>query len=131
MIRIGPDSRLHALLLYLGIGGVSVGVDVGTLVVLHSLLHLPLTVSTATAFLLSVVVNFVANRYVMSGGGGEDLTRHAFRYLTLLSANLVLTVLVVSGGAHLGIPYVVAKLAIVAASTAWNFVLYRRWVFAD
>jgi putative flippase GtrA len=29
------------------------------------------------------------------------------------------------------VPYVIGKLAVVAASTCWNFVLYRRWVFAD
>jgi putative flippase GtrA len=67
----------------------------------------------------------------MVAGDTEQLTRHAFRYGLLVVANLAVTVAVVTGADHIGVPYVVGKLAVVAASTCWNFVLYRRWVFAQ
>ena len=37
---------------------------------------------------------------------------------------------VLAAAAAVGVPYVLAKGAFVLASTAWNYVLYRRWVFA-
>jgi putative flippase GtrA len=66
----------------------------------------------------------------MAGTESEQLMRHAFRYGLLVLANLAITVGVVTGAEHVGVPYLVGKLVIVAASTCWNFVLYRRWVFA-
>ena len=57
--------------------------------------------------------------------------RHAFRYGLLVMANLGITVAVVNGAEHIGVPYLFGKLAVVAASTCWNFVLYRRWVFTE
>lgn len=103
-------------------------VDVGLLVLLAEVVGLPLPVATATAFLASVGVNFGLNR-LLAGGTGL-LGRQVQRYALLLAANLVLTVLVVSGAEALGLPYVLAKGAVVAASTLWNYLLYRRWVFA-
>jgi putative flippase GtrA len=97
-------------------------------VLLVEVLDVPLAAATATAFLTSVVVNFGLNR-VLAGGAGL-LGPQVLRYALLLGANLLLTVAVVSGAAAVGVPYVLAKGAFVLASTAWNYVLYRRWVFA-
>lgn len=92
-------------------------------------LDVPLAAATAAAFLTSVAVNFGLNR-ALAGGGGGLLGRQALRYGLLLAANLLLTVLVVTGAERAGIPYVLAKGVVVLASTLWNYVLYRRWVFA-
>lgn len=92
-------------------------------------LDVPLAPATATAFLLSVGVNFGLNR-LLTGGTGL-LGRQVLRYALLLLANLLLTVAVVTGAGGLGVPYVLAKGAVVLASTLWNYVLYRRWVFAS
>ncbi|HEY8282433.1 MAG TPA: GtrA family protein [Leifsonia sp.] len=115
---------------YLAIGIASIAIDVGLLYTLHSIVGVEVGIATAVAFLTSVVFNFICNRFAMAGGESAKLMRHAYRYGLLVVANLVITVVVVSGAAHVGIPYVIAKLAVVAASTCWNFVLYRRWVFA-
>ena len=55
--------------------------------------------------------------------------RHAYRYGRLVVVNLGITVAVVTVAAHIGVPCVIAKLAVVAASTCGNFLLYRHWVF--
>ena len=48
-----------------------------------------------------------------------------------MAANYVVTLAVVTTAGHLNAPwYLVAKLAIVAASTSWNFLLCRYWISA-
>lgn len=96
---------------------------------LADVLGVPVPAATATAFSTSVAVNFALNRLLAAGGPGL-LRRQVLRYGVLLLANLVLTVVVVSAADAAGIPYLAAKSAVVAASTGWNYLLYRVWVFA-
>jgi putative flippase GtrA len=125
----GSRGSKALLFRYLVIGGGSVVIDVGLLYILHSVVGVQLVLATVIAFLCSLVFNFACNRIMMAGSQGEQLMRHAYRYGLLVVANLGITVAVVTGSAHIGVPYVVGKLGVVAASTCWNFVLYRRWVF--
>lgn len=104
-------------------------VDLGLLVLLVEVLDVPLAPATATAFLTSVAVNFGLNR-VLAGSAGL-LGPQVLRYGLLLLANLLLTVAVVTGAEAVGVPYVLAKGGVVLASTLWNYVLYRRWVFVS
>lgn len=120
--------RLADVAAYLVIGVLSVAVDVGLLVLLAELVRLPLALATAVAFLASVALNFALNR-VLAGSGGL-LGGQAVRYGLLLTANLALTVVVVVSAEAAGVSYVLAKTLVVVASTMWNYVLYRRWVFA-
>jgi putative flippase GtrA len=127
----GSRGSAGLLFRYLVIGGGSVVIDVGLLYVLRSVIGVQLGIATAIAFLASLVFNFVCNRVAMAGGQTKQLGRHAYRYGLLVLANLGVTVAVVTGAAQIGVPYLVAKLLVVAAATVWNFVLYRRWVFAE
>lgn len=124
------DPRWHALLRYLVIGGLSIVIDVGLLFVLHHYAKVSVGPATALAYVVSLLFNFMCNRVAMSAPGNTDMSRHALRYAILVVANLLITVTVVTGASHAGVPYLWAKVAVVAASTCWNFVLYRRWVFA-
>jgi putative flippase GtrA len=117
------------VLRYLVIGGLSVVVDVGLLVLLRESFGAPIGVATTVAFGTSLMVNFVLNRTAMSPSGSRGLTQHALRYALLVVANYVITLVVVTTAAHAGLPYLAAKLAVVAGSTVWNFLLYRHWVF--
>lgn len=128
---VRPGSRRLDVLLHLAIGAVSVGVDLGVLALLVEGLRVPLALSTALAFGTSVAVNFSLNRLLVAGPGAGRLGRHATRYLVLLVANLLVTLLVVLLADAAAIPYLAAKVVVVLASAGWNFVLYRRWVFAD
>ena len=128
---VASRSSRALLLRYLVIGVLSIGIDVGLLYSLHSIVGVQLSIATTIAFLSSVVFNFLCNRITMARGQAEQLMRHAYRYGVLVVANLCITAAVVSGAAHIGVQYVIAKLAVVAASTCWNFVLYRRWVFTE
>ena len=124
-----PRSRTADVAGYLAVGGLSVVLDVGLLLLLVEVVGVRVPVATTVAFLVCVAVNFGLNRLLAGGTGTTLLGRQVLRYLLLLGANLVVTVLVVSSSQALGLPYLAGKLAVVAASTAWNYVLYRRWVF--
>jgi len=115
---------------YLVVGGLSVVVDVGLLALLHEFYRVPLGVATTVAFCTAIVVNFLLNRTAMSSQGSQGLMQHAFRYGSLVLANYLITLVVVTTAGHVGDRYLVAKVAVVAASTLWNFLLYRHWVFA-
>ena len=126
-----PKPRLsHQLFWYLVVGGLTVVVDIGLLALLHESFGVPLGVATTVAFCTAVVVNFLLNRTAMSSWGSRGLTQHALRYGSLVVANYVITLAVVTTAGHVGDRYLVAKVAVVAASTLWNFLLYRHWVFA-
>ena len=117
------------LFYYLVVGGFTVVVDVGLLALLHEFYGVPLGVATTVAFCTAVMVNFLLNRTAMSSSGSWGLTRHALRYGSLVVANYVITLVVVTTAGHVGRRYLVAKVAVVAVSTGWNFLLYRYWVF--
>jgi putative flippase GtrA len=122
-----PLSR--QLFYYLVVGGLTVVVDVGLLGLLHEVYGAPLGVATTVAFCTAVTVNFLLNRTAMSSGGSWGWTQHAFRYGSLVVANYVITLAVVTTAGRGGDWYLVAKVAVVAVSTVWNFLLYRYWVF--
>jgi putative flippase GtrA len=128
---LGLRGSRALLFRYLVIGGLSIVIDVSLLYTLHSIVGVQLGVATTVAFLVSLIFNFICNRITMAGSETEQLMRHAFRYGLLVVANLGITVAVVTGAEHIGVSYLAGKLAVVAASTCWNFVLYRRWVFTD
>ena len=126
-----PKPRLsRQLFWYLVVGGLTVVVDIGLLALLHEAYGVPLGLATTVAFCTAVTVNFLLNRSAMSSRGSQGLMQHALRYGSLVAANYVITLAVVTTAGHVGDRYLVAKVAVVAGSTLWNFLLYRHWVFA-
>lgn len=117
------------LFYYLVVGGLTVIVDIGLLGLLHESYGVPLGLATTVAYGTAVIVNFLLNRTAMSSWGSLGLTQHALRYGLLVMANYVITLAVVTTAGHVGDRYLVAKVAVVAVSTLWNFLLYRHWVF--
>ena len=114
---------------FLLVGALSVGVDTGSLVLLHEAgraaagrcrPHWPSRIT--------LVVNFSLNMGFVFGVRGR-LAGRLVRYGALVVANYVLTLLLVLGIAALGVNYVVAKLVAVAVCALVNFVAYRHWVF--
>ena len=125
-----PALRLpRQLFSYVVVGGLTVVVDIGLLALLREFFGVPLGVATTVAYCTTVVVNFLLNRTAMSSRGSRRLTQHALRYGSLVVANYVITLAVVTTAGHVGNSYLVVKLAVVAGSTSWNFLLYRHWVF--
>jgi putative flippase GtrA len=118
----------HSATRYLIIGGLSFAVDVGVLFVAHGMLDVLLPVATTAAFLTSFAVNFGLNR-VWSFGSRSPVGRQLVRYVTLVAVNTMLTVLLVSGLAAIGVQYLVAKTVATAGLIVLNYAAYRMWVF--
>jgi putative flippase GtrA len=120
----------HSLPRYLLVGGISAGVDIGLLYVLHARLDVRLGLATFIAVATSFVVNFSLNR-VWSFGSSAPVGGQAVRYLILAAFNWVLTVVLeLAFTGHLGLNFIVAKIAILVINAVINYAGYRWWVFA-
>lgn len=126
--RIGRLTH-HPLVRYVAIGGLSFVVDAGLLWLATSVLGWPVWAGATLGYWTGVVVNFTLNRLLL-GRREANLLRQTVRYGILLGANYVVTLTLLHLASTWGIPVVVAKSGIVAASTCWNYLLYRAWVFA-
>jgi putative flippase GtrA len=126
--RLGRAARAPQLG-YLLAGGSSFLLDFLTLYLLHGVAEIDLAVATTIAYLVGLVVNFAANRYLVFSRA-QPLGRAAFRYGLLVALNYAATLVIVTTLPQVGISYLLAKVLAVAATLVWNFVAYQRWVFA-
>lgn len=105
--------------------------DIGALVALRSFTPLALAADTAVAFGLTAVVGLVLNRWwvfphaARSGRPSADFTR----YFVSAVAALIVTTVLVSGLAGVGIDYRIAKVVVSGVVAALNFFVVRQWVF--
>jgi putative flippase GtrA len=110
------------------VGGLSLVADAGSLFLFHGVLHVWLALATAMAYGVAFVVNFGLNRaWVFKAGG--SVTSQLQRYVALVVANLLATVLAVQWLAWAGMPYMNAKLATAVVLAIVNFFVSRRWIF--
>jgi len=115
---------------YLVVGGFSFLFDVGVLWLLHDVLHVALPIATPIAFLLSFAVTYTLQRTV-AFRATDGIAPSALRYAILVAVNTVATTAIVWAGDAIGLPWIVAKVAAVAATTVWNYFAYRYWVFGS
>jgi putative flippase GtrA len=109
-------------------GGLSVGVDVAALYLLHSLAHLVLAAATVIAYALSLAVNYSLNHAWVFQAEGDHRRRLA-RYGALVALNVGSTLGFVLGLTAVGVYYLLAKLVAVATNAVLNFAGFRFWVF--
>ncbi|WP_328630869.1 GtrA family protein [Streptomyces sp. NBC_00356] len=111
-------------------GGVCYTIDVGTLVLFHGVLHMPLAVATTLAFVTVLAVNFGLNRSFVFRSGA--LAGPAFaKYLALVGLNYCATVATVTGLTALGLTYVAAKTTSTIINAVANYAAFRWWVFKE
>jgi putative flippase GtrA len=115
---------------FLVVGGLSLVADAGSLFVLHGVLKIWLPPATALAYGIAFVVNFGLNRAWVFQANGSAV-RHLQRYIALVIVNLGITVVVVPALAAMGMQYLYAKLATAFVLACANYVVSRRWVFAE
>ena len=112
------------------VGGLTLVVDITALKIGHDFLGVSLPFATVSAFALAFVVNFgLSRQWAFVSGRDKIVHRQLVRFVILVAANLVSTLLIVIGLVHLSFYYLNAKLIAVAVNSCANFVLYRRWVF--
>ena len=106
--------------------------DMALLQALYHFAHASPGLAAAVAFALASVVNFVLSRqwvFAQTARGGNPRADLA-RYTALVLTGLVVTTVVVSLLAHLGLDPGLAKLAASGMVGLLNFVVMPRWIFA-
>lgn len=119
----------HSAFRYLLIGGATFLIDLGLLAVLHEVLGWALWLSTGTAFLATFVFNYSLQR-TFSFGSRSAHGNALAKYLTLLAFNTVATIVIVWLVDQTGWGWGIGKIAATVATTAWNYFVFRYWVFA-
>lgn len=118
----------HSAVRYLIVGGLSFAVDFGLLVLLREVLHWEVGPASATAFLSSLVFNFLVQRK-FSFESAHRTHVSMIRYGLLVVANTLATVLIVQWLTPTLLGYMGGKVISTAAMTIWNYFLYKHWVF--
>ena len=112
-------------------GGISTAVDVGSLVLLHGHLHVPVALAAFVASTAGGVANFVLNKYVAFQDHSPVTANQLGRFggVALVTACLLaLTMQIVA--VWCGVEYVVAKCICAAiVFLIWTYPAQRRLVF--
>ncbi|WP_231497156.1 GtrA family protein [Arthrobacter sp. MA-N2] len=121
-------ARNGYLIKFLAVGAASFAIDLGTLTLLHEPGRVDLWIATPIAFLASLVFNFFAQRkFTFQSGTRAHVS--FLKYGVLVVVNLLATDFIVNGIAAVGVSYAIGKVIATVATTVWNFLLYKHWIF--
>ncbi|BCW72048.1 hypothetical protein NicSoilB8_30920 [Arthrobacter sp. NicSoilB8] len=116
------------LVKFLVVGGLSFAIDLGLLALLHEVGNVDLWIATPIAFLASLVFNFfVQKNFTFQSGARAHVS--FLKYGALVAFNVVATDLIVNLFAGAGQSYALGKVIATIATTVWNFLLYKHWIF--
>jgi putative flippase GtrA len=104
-------------------------VDAGTLWALHRE-GVPLALATTSGFVIGLAVNYALNRNFTFGSSGH-VGKQMVKYAMLVTFNYVITLALVLGLSHVGVPDLAAKTVASLACAMSNFFLYRHWIFGQ
>lgn len=110
------------------VGAASFIIDLGLLAILHEVFDVDLWIATPIAFLTSLVFNFFVQRTFTFQ---SDTRAHVsfLKYGALVVFNVIATDVIVNLIAGAGVSYAVGKVVATVATTGWNFLLYKHWIF--
>ena len=115
---------------FLLVGGLSFAIDFGLLVLLHEAFGVLLWIATPIAFITSLIFNFAAQR-TFTFAATNKVGAGAGKYAALVIFNVFASALIVTGFESLGLGYAAGKITATVLMTAWNFLLYKYWVFPN
>lgn len=128
--RGAAKLRENRALRFLLVGGLSFALDFGLLVLLHEVFGVVLWLATPIAFITSLLFNFAAQR-TFTFAATNNVGTGAGKYAVLVVFNVFASALIVTGFESLGLGYAAGKVTATVLMTAWNFVLYKYWVFPN
>lgn len=118
----------HRVIRFLIIGGISFGIDFGLLIFLHEAAGIALWIATPMAFLTSLVFNFLLQRR-FAFQATNTVPVSAVKYGLLVVFNVLATDIIVLLFAQTELTYAAGKVVSTAATMAWNFFIYKYWIF--
>jgi putative flippase GtrA len=121
----------HHFVRYLFVGGSTFVLDFGMLILLHGKLGFGIAASTSVAYWLSIIYNFILNRYwTFDAREKESLQRHITAYFVLLVVNYFFAVTFVSFASD-HINYIYAKAIAVLIQMLWTYPVYNKIIFVN
>lgn len=121
----------HHFVRYLFVGGSTFVIDFGILYALHGKLHINLVAATTISYWVSIIYNFIFNRYwTFDAHEKESLSRHIAAYTLLLAVNYVFVLLFVSVVSQ-HIYYIYAKAIAVILQMIWTYPVYKKLIFVS
>lgn len=120
----------NSLVRYVVSGGISYGLELSTLLALHSYFGFSVTTSTAIAFWVGLLVSFSLQKLVTFNNRSKDtkaVSRQFALYGILILFNYIFTLFFVSL-----IPsrfVILSRTLAIVLTTAWNYVIYKRIIF--
>lgn len=115
---------LYQFVKFGGVGAFCFVIDFAVLWLLHDALHLDLLISTALAFTVSVVVNYILSvRFVFSVTQEHSNTRNFILFIIFSIIGLGLTeLLMYFGTSVLTLNYIIVKVGATAVVMVFNFI---------
>ncbi len=113
---------------YLLAGGSAFIVDAGMLALFREVLHWPVWVAAAVAFVLSFFFTYFAQK-MFAFGSALPHGNALFRYLVLVVFNTAATAAIVAVVAMTPLGWFGGKILSTIACTIWNYFVYKNWVF--
>ena len=113
---------------YLVIGGSTVVIDLGLLVVLKHFFNVNVYLAATISYWTSLVFNFGLNKF-WTFDVKNNTIHHLSLYAVLIFINYLTGLAFIDGLGKLGVNYFVAKTAALAVTTVWNYFLYRYVIF--
>jgi putative flippase GtrA len=125
------NPSLIKLARYLISGGIAASVDLGSLYLFVSLMHLWYLLATTLSFILTLVVSFVLQKWwTFKDSSTASLPRQASSYLALSVVNVFVNAGLMYVLVHtLGMQYLVAQFLVIGVIALYGFFLYRYWIF--
>jgi putative flippase GtrA len=86
----------------------------------------------AISYILTLIVNFIIlRRWTFKLKGGTEIRRHLVKYCLLVVFNLPATTLLIGWLTAIGLVAFIAKIAVVALTAVWNYIVYDKLIFKE
>jgi putative flippase GtrA len=119
------DSEIARFIM---VGGVSFAIDLGLLMLLHEVFAVDLVIATPIAFLTSLGFNYALQRiFTFRADNGKSVS--FIKYCLLVVFNTLAIDVIVNVFDMLGAGYQLGKVVSTIMTTAWNYLLYKHWIF--
>ena len=122
-------KRMVQILTYLLVGGGTALLELVIFSMLYYAMMLDPAIANIVAVAIATITNFLLNGAV-TFRGSSNLLRSVILYILLFVFNTCFSTFTISYLVGIGLPALLVKLATMVCIVIWNYVLYKKVVFA-
>jgi len=116
---------------YLFVGFSTVAIDYFFLFILRDFFSVKLVYAVSVAYWLSVVYNFLLNRYWSFENKGGMVPKQIALYVILLLINYAVTVGIITVLKSLGLSEYISKAIAISVTIPWTYFFYKKVIFTS